>query len=157
MSNQSQTPLRQSWPARIMRFGGITNIVFSPIWAFLYVWLEPLEGRPVPADPFWLWSFYFCTTIFGVLYYRIGSAPERHASLIPVTVAAKTWGVFAISYAFVAGYGVAPLAGLYDLIFLPFFIALYLRVRVIAPFTEETTQVAQQQYAPADAPKAARR
>lgn len=114
-----------------MRFGGISNIVLSPIWALLYRSLEPLEGRPIPDDPFWLWSFYFCTAVLGALYFRVGSNPLRLASLLPVVIAAKTWGIFAIAYSLHAEYGMVPLAGLYDLAFLPFFVALYLRVRAI--------------------------
>lgn len=154
MNNQSQVSLKQSWPARMMRIGGIMNIVFSPILAFLYLWLEPLEGRPVPADPFFL-VILLLTTVFGALYYRIGSAPERNASLIPVAIGAKTWGIFAIGYALVTGYGSVPLAGLYDLIFLPFLIILHLRVRAVARVAEEPIHAAKQN-APRGAPRVVR-
>ncbi len=128
--------LSRSWPARVMRFGGMSNIVLSPVWALFYRSLEPLEGRPIPDDPFWLWSFYFCTTIFGFLYFRVGTHPLQLAALLPVVIAAKTWGIFAIAYTLYAGYGMLPLAGLYDLAFLPFFVALYVRVRAIGSSPE---------------------
>ena len=116
----------------MMKIGGICNIVGSPLMAILYPWTEPLEGRPVPQDPFWLYSFYFCTAVFGFLYLTIASSPVKHMRFFPVAIAAKMWGVCAIIYAVFAGYGMIPLVGLYDLVFLPCFLMLFRQVRLFS-------------------------
>jgi hypothetical protein len=121
--------IQNTIPAKMMQIGGITNILFSPLFAIFYEWTEPLESRIAPKDPIWLWSFYFCTTVFGFLYYKVSRNPLKYASLIPVTILAKTWGILVIVYATIVGYKYPPLAGLYDLIFLPFFIALYFKAK----------------------------
>lgn len=112
---------------KLMKLGAVLNIVLSPLWAFFYETIEPLEQRVVPDDPFWLISFYFCTTIFGFFYYTIATDPHKYLHFFPIAIAAKTWGIFAIFYALVYGSGWIPLAGLYDLFFLVIFTALFIQ------------------------------
>jgi len=111
----------------LMKLGGILNVILSPLWAYFYKTIEPLEQRSIPDDPFWLISFYFCTTIFGFFYYTIATNPQKYIRFFPIAISAKLWGIFAIMYAFVYGSGWIPLAGLYDLFFLVIFTALYIQ------------------------------
>lgn len=39
--------LSENLPARIMRIGGITNILFSPVCILFYWFFDPLEGRDI--------------------------------------------------------------------------------------------------------------
>jgi hypothetical protein len=121
--------IQNSFAAKMMRIGGYLNIIFSPLFAVFYQFIESFEGRTVPEDPFWLWSFYFCTSVFGFLYIKVSKNPIKYYSLIPITIFAKTWGVLTILYTLFAAYAFVPVAGLYDLIFLPFFIILYNKTR----------------------------
>lgn len=108
----------------LMKLGGISNILLSPLWAYFYQLIEPFEHRGIPDDPFWLYSFYFCTFIFGFLYYKIATNPEKFIDFFVVAIMAKTWGIFALIYTLTHYHWIA-LASLYDLFFLVVFILLY--------------------------------
>jgi hypothetical protein len=126
---QQTNDLRNSIPAKVMFISGIINIVGSPLFTLLHKFLEPMEGRVVPEDPYWLWSFYFCTTVLGFLYIKVSRNPITLYALFPVVVAAKFWGVVAAIYALTVGYKMIPIAAIYDLSVLPFFILLMIKTK----------------------------
>lgn len=112
----------------ILRYGGVANLVGSPLAAVFFHWMETVEDRPVAGFPVWIYSFFYCTTILGLMYLQTAKDPVRYRSLLGVAVVAKLWGVLACAYAAIDGYPWFVPLGVYDIGFGVFFFLLYRRL-----------------------------
>jgi len=119
MSTQSLTT--------ILRVGGYTNIIGSPLIAIFYRWLDTSHSNPGAGNPVWVYSFFYCTTILGLIYIHAARDPGTYQPFIGIAVPAKAWGIAACLYAAAAGYPWLLVVGTYDIGYGVCFLTLYRR------------------------------
>jgi hypothetical protein len=114
--------------AKILKVGGITNIIGSAPIAVFYHWLATTQHQSSNGFPVWLYSFFYCTTILGLVYIHAARDPVKYRPFIGIAAIAKLWGVLATLYAVLGDYPWLLLVAVYDIAYGAFFYALYRRV-----------------------------
>ncbi|MEX3755412.1 hypothetical protein ABFW00_05995 [Mycobacteroides abscessus] len=112
----------------LLKWGGILNLIASPVFAVFFHWWDLKHGS-VAGDgfPIWIYSFFYCTFVLGLLYIQASRDPQRYRPFIGVAIVAKLWGIGACIYAVVAEY-YWLLVALYDVGFGIAFYLLYRRL-----------------------------
>ncbi|MGW0949450.1 hypothetical protein ACWD4O_43935 [Streptomyces sp. NPDC002623] len=113
---------------KTLTYGGIINLVGSPLSAVFLRWWDDDHGRFGDGFPVWIYSFFYCTCILGLMYIQAGRDPERYRSFIGVAVVAKVWGVLACTYAIADEYYWMLPLGIYDVVFGTAYYVLYRRL-----------------------------
>ena len=114
--------------ATVLRIGGYTNIIGSPLVAIFYRWLDTSHGDAGAGNPVWVYSFFYCTTLLGLIYIHAARDPAKYQPFIGIAVLAKLWGIAACLYAAAAGYPWLLLVGVYDIGYGVCFFTLYRRI-----------------------------
>lgn len=112
----------------VLRIGGYSNIVGSPLVAVFYRWLDTTYGSGAEGRPLWVYSFFYCTIILGLIYIQAARDPVKYRPFLGIAVAAKLWGIAACVYAALAGYPWLLLVGVYDIFYGVCFFILYHRL-----------------------------
>ncbi|WP_157932284.1 hypothetical protein [Mycobacteroides abscessus] len=112
----------------LLKWGGILNLIASPVFAVFFHWWDLKHGSVVgDGFPIWIYSFFYCTFVLGLLYIQASRDPQRYRPFIGVAIVAKLWGIGACIYAVVAEY-YWLLVALYDVGFGIAFYLLYRRL-----------------------------
>lgn len=111
----------------VLRIGGYTNLIGSPLIALFYHWLDTTHSPFGAGNPVWVYSFYYCTFILGLVYIQAARDPSKYRPFVGIAAVAKLWGVAACVCAAVPGYPWLLLVGIYDVAFGICFFMLYRR------------------------------
>jgi hypothetical protein len=112
----------------VLRIGGYTNIIGSPLIAVFYRWLDAIHCPVAAGHPVWVYSFFYCTTILGLVYIQAARDPVKYRPFVGMAVMAKLWGIAACLYAVLAGSPWLLLVGVYDIAYGICFFVLYRRL-----------------------------